>query len=98
MTSDTNITLTAVTNLSDFVIDTTNEPFATYSIIDPYDKVFNKLETRISQIEKRLNILQPNPKLESQWKRLTALREEYEKVEQELLDKQSMWDTLKGVK
>jgi hypothetical protein len=45
-------------------------------------------------IEQRLNILQPNETLESEWKELKALGEQYRALEQHILAKQATWDRL----
>lgn len=49
----------------------------------------------LEKIEEKLAILHPNKELESRWERLRQLREEYIKVEQELLDSEKMWNILK---
>jgi hypothetical protein len=48
-------------------------------------------------IEQRLNILKPNPELESEWEELKALGEQYRALEQHILDKQATWDKLSKV-
>lgn len=53
------------------------------------------LITRLRVIEDRLNILQPNQKLEAEWDQLRELGEAYRRLEAEILEKQKMWDTLK---
>ena len=49
----------------------------------------------LEKIEEKLAILHPNKELESRWERLRQLREEYIKVEKELLDSEKMWNILK---
>ena len=51
----------------------------------------------VKQIEERLNILQPNTKLESEWEELRTLGEQYRKLEQHIKDKQATWDRLKAM-
>jgi hypothetical protein len=51
----------------------------------------------IKKIEERLNILTPNEKLETEWKELRALGDEYRKLEQHIKDKQATWDKLKAM-
>lgn len=50
---------------------------------------------RLETIEKRLAILHPNPELEGKWGQLKALGDEYRKLEQEIIEKQNMWDIIK---
>jgi len=50
----------------------------------------------LKNIEQRLNILRPNPKLESEWEELRALGDQYRKLEQYIKDKQATWDRLKA--
>lgn len=61
------------------------------------DIVLNGVSIResLSNIESRLAILKPNPELESRWDRLRELREEYQKLEVEILEKERMWNQLK---
>jgi hypothetical protein len=48
----------------------------------------------LKRIEERLNILRPNPELESRWSELRALGEQYRALEAELLEKEHMWAQL----
>jgi len=48
----------------------------------------------IRRIEQRLNILTPNPELETEWEELRALGEQYRVLEQYIKDKQATWDKL----
>ena len=48
----------------------------------------------LKRIEERLNILRPNPELESRWTELRALGEQYRALEAELLEKEHMWAQL----
>jgi len=53
------------------------------------------LKEFMDKVEERMNILRPNPELEEQWDELKQLGEQYRKLEQELLEKNKMWETLK---
>lgn len=53
------------------------------------------LKNTLSEIQARLNILQPNPNLEREWDELRELGERYRALEQEILDKQQVWNALK---
>lgn len=55
------------------------------------------LVSAVKQIEERLAIMQPNPKLESEWEELKQLGDQYRKLEQHILDKQATWDKLKAM-
>jgi hypothetical protein len=54
-----------------------------------------KLDERLTAIEERLGILRPNNDLEGKWEKLKALGEEYRKLEQEILEGENIWATLK---
>ena len=54
-----------------------------------------RLDERLNAIEERLGILRPNNDLEGKWEKLKALGEEYRKLEQEILEGESIWATLK---
>lgn len=54
-----------------------------------------KLDERLTAIEERLAILRPNNDLEGRWEKLKALGEEYRRLEKEILEGESIWDTLK---
>lgn len=54
-----------------------------------------KLDERLNTIEERLGILRPNNDLEGKWEKLKALGEEYRKLEQEILEGEDIWATLK---
>lgn len=49
----------------------------------------------MDSVEQRLNIMRPNPALESEWDQLRELGEQYRKLERQLAEKSLMWDTLK---
>ena len=53
------------------------------------------LKQFMDKVDERLNILQPNPELEAEWDELKRLGEQYRKMEQELLEKNKMWEKLK---
>lgn len=53
------------------------------------------LDSRLSKIEERLNILHINDKLESKWKKLRELGEQYRKLEEDLLLQERLWAELK---
>lgn len=49
----------------------------------------------IKSVESRLAMLQPNPKLEAEFNKLKDLGDQYRALEQEILEKQKVWDILK---
>ena len=51
----------------------------------------------LKTIEQRLNILQPNEELESEWEELRALGKQYRALEKHILEKQATWDKLKAM-
>lgn len=53
------------------------------------------LSSMFEKIEERLCILKPNADLESRWSELKSLKEQYQKLEKELLEKEKMWSVLK---
>ena len=55
------------------------------------------LKTWMERVEERLNILQPNDKLEEEWEELKSLGEQYRRLEQHIRDKQATWDRLKAM-
>lgn len=64
---------------------------------DDADLVINgkSLTDTLQALEERLNILNPNPELEKEWKELKKLGDKYRKLEKELKEKAKMWDVLK---
>ncbi len=48
----------------------------------------------IRAIEKRLNVLKPNEKLESEWEELRALGDAYRKLEAEIEAKMKTWEAI----
>ena len=53
------------------------------------------LVATLQGIQDRLNILQPNTKLEQEWDQLRALGEQYRQLEKELEEKSRAWGLLK---
>lgn len=53
------------------------------------------LSDTLQAIEDRLAILHPNPKLEEKWEKLKTLGKMYRELEQEIIEKEKMWDILK---
>lgn len=53
------------------------------------------LTERLDEIEKRLAILRPNNDLEGRWEELKELGEKYRQLEQEILEKEKVWEILK---
>jgi hypothetical protein len=47
-------------------------------------------------VESRLNILQPNPKMEADWDELKALGDQYRALEKRLKEQQQVFDILKS--
>ena len=52
------------------------------------------LNDTLKGIQERLNLLTPNPALESEWNELRELGERYRQLEADLLAKQKMWAAL----
>jgi hypothetical protein len=53
------------------------------------------LNQTIQALEQRLNILIPNPELETEWAELKQLGDAYRKLETDLTEKARMWQALK---
>jgi hypothetical protein len=51
----------------------------------------------MQEISNRLNIMQTNSKLETEWAELRELGERYRKLEQHILDKQATFDRIKAI-
>jgi hypothetical protein len=51
----------------------------------------------MQEIANRLNIMHVNPELETEWKELRELGEQYRKLEQHILDKQATFDRIKAM-
>jgi len=55
------------------------------------------LKTWMDKVEERLNILTPNPELETEWDDLRRLGERYRKLEKKCREKADMWKKLKSM-
>jgi len=53
------------------------------------------LTDMFEKIEERLAILHPNPELEDKWDELKELGKRYKELEQELIEKEKVWEILK---
>jgi hypothetical protein len=51
----------------------------------------------VKRIEERLNLLQPNPKLEAEWHELKQLGDQYRALEEKLKEQTEMWAKLKSM-
>ena len=51
----------------------------------------------MQEIQSRLNLLQPNTALESEWEELFELGKKYRALEQQIKEKQATWDRLKAM-
>ena len=85
---------------------TTSSPWATYNpsskiTLDGPDADIEingvSLWTTMQEIANRLNIMQTNPELETQWAELRELGEQYRKLEQHILDKQATFDRIRAM-
>jgi hypothetical protein len=56
----------------------------------------HSLTDTLRALEERLNILVPNTQLEKEWAELKQLGDKYRKLEQDLIEKASMWAALKA--
>jgi hypothetical protein len=52
------------------------------------------LKQTLEDIQQRMALLQPNPELEKEFKELREIRQQYIKLERNLLEKKEMWETL----
>ena len=52
------------------------------------------LTKTLQSLQDRLNILRPNAELESRWEELRQVRERYQQLEQEILEKERAWSAL----
>lgn len=57
----------------------------------------SSLVDAINSIRDRLNCLQINPELETEWEELRALGGQYRELEKQILEKQATWDRLKAM-
>ena len=53
------------------------------------------LKESLEKIEARLAILHPNEELEEKWEQLRGLRKMYMELEQEIIEKEKIWQILK---
>jgi hypothetical protein len=53
------------------------------------------IKESLEKIEEKLAILHPNEELEAKWEKLRGLRKMYMELEQEIIEKEKMWDILK---
>lgn len=53
------------------------------------------LKQFMSDVNRRLGIMVPNPKLEKEFEQLKKLRDQYEALERECAEKAHVWETLK---
>jgi hypothetical protein len=53
------------------------------------------LKDFMDRVEEHLAILKPAPELEDKWDQLKALRNQYESLKADILEKEKMWDILK---
>ncbi len=96
-------TVTSNGVLGSTITDCSISGYNTKAVFKDHDVYFEKdiivkgknLSTTLEQIEKRLNILHPNPELEARWDELRDLRNRYVELERELIEKEKMWNTLK---
>ena len=51
----------------------------------------------LKTIQDRLNILQPNPKLEAEWDQLRELGDQYRALEKKLKEQGDMWALLRAM-
>lgn len=51
----------------------------------------------MEKVEERLNILTPDPELETEWDELRSLGEQYRALEQHIRDKMTTWDKLRAM-
>lgn len=97
-----NSVLTSISGGTSWTTTATASPFSNGSTrakiqITEEDIVIRgqSLAKTILDIQDRLAILIPNPKLEAEFEQLAELRQQYQAVEQELLEKARAWDILK---
>jgi hypothetical protein len=57
-------------------------------------KVLDDMKEWMSQVDSKLAILRPNPKLEAEWTELKKLREKYIQLEKTLEEKAKVWNIL----
>jgi hypothetical protein len=86
------------TNTTDWSIGTNVNRSGTMELKgDNADIVVNgeSLMQTLQVLKERLNWLQPNPDMESEWDELRELGERYRELEQQCKEKSQVWNTLK---
>lgn len=86
------------TNTSDWSIGTSVSQSGTMELKgDNADIVVNgeSLMQTLQVLKERLNWLQPNPDMESEWDELRELGERYRALEKQCQEKSQVWNTLK---
>ena len=86
------------TNTTDWSIGTRVDQSGTMELKgDNADIVVNgeSLMQTLQVLKERLNWLQPNPDMESEWDELRELGERYRELEQQCKEKSQVWNTLK---
>jgi hypothetical protein len=86
------------TNTTDWSISTRAGQSGTMELKgDNADIVVNgeSLMQTLQVLKERLNWLQPNPDMESEWDELRELGERYRELEQQCKEKSQVWNTLK---
>jgi hypothetical protein len=86
------------TNTTDWSIGTRAGQSGTMELKgDNADIVVNgeSLMQTLQALKERLNWLQPNPDMESEWDELRELGERYRELEQQCKEKSQVWNTLK---
>jgi hypothetical protein len=86
------------TNTSDWSIGSSISPSATIDLKgDNADIKVNgeSLMQTLQVLKERLNWLQPNPDMESEWDELRELGERYRALEKQCQEKSQVWSTLK---
>jgi hypothetical protein len=105
-TTSSNVTIGSIPNItigSDYTYANTNWNNRSSGQInldgDNADIKINgkSLMDTLTALEKRLNILTPNPKLEGEWDELRELGERYRALEKQCKEKAEMWDKLKSM-
>jgi hypothetical protein len=88
------------TNSVDWSVGSSISPSATIDLKgDNADILVNgrSLMDAIDALEQRLNILVPNPELETEWDELRVLGDRYRELEKKCREKGDMWAKLKAM-
>jgi hypothetical protein len=88
------------TNTADWSVGSSISPSATIDLKgNNADILVNgrSLMDAIDALEQRLNILVPNPELESEWDELRVLGDRYRELEKKCQEKGDMWAKLKAM-